>query len=114
MTDRDKAQMNAISAVYLDSTVLLCWWHVLRAIRMHFRMEEFPELWERVREWVKVTDQTKFNSLWEWIQTDPLVPKSFVDYLQNNWMGIVPLWSAIYRKNRSIFQEGDTNMLIEA
>jgi transposase-like protein len=114
MTDRDKAQMNAISAVYPDSTVLLCWWHVLRAIRMHFRTEEFPELWERVREWVKVTDQTKFNSLWEWIQTDPSVPKSFVDYLQNNWMGIVPLWSAIYRKNRSIFQEGDTNMLIEA
>ena len=114
MTDRDKAQMNAISAVYPDSTVLLCWWHVLRAIRMHFRTEEFPELWERVREWVKVTDQTKFNSLWEWIQTDPSVPKSFVDYLQNNWMGTVPLWSAIYRKNRSIFQEGDTNMLIEA
>ena len=52
--------------------------------------------------------------MWEWIQTDPLVPKSFVDYLQNNWMGIVPLWSAIYRKSCSIFQEGDTNMLIEA
>ena len=90
MTDRDKAQMNAISAVYPDSTVLLCWWHVLRAIRMHFRTEEFPELWERVREWVKVTDQTKFNSLWEWIQTNPSVPKSFVDYLQNNWMGMCP------------------------
>ena len=48
MTDRDKAQMNAISAVYLDSMVLLCWWHVLRAIWMHFCMEEFPELWEHV------------------------------------------------------------------
>ena len=48
MTDRDKAQINTISAVYPDSTVLLCWWHVLRTIRMHFRMEEFPELWEHV------------------------------------------------------------------
>jgi transposase-like protein len=48
MTDCDKAQMNAISAVYPDSMVLLCWWHVLRAIRMHFCTEEFPELWERV------------------------------------------------------------------
>jgi hypothetical protein len=51
--------------------------------------------------------------MWEWIQTDPAVPKSFVDYLQNNWMGILPLWSGIYRKMCSIFQEGDTNMLIE-
>ena len=77
-------------------------------------MEEFPELWERVREWVKTADQVKFDSMWKWIQTDPLVPKSFVDYLQNNWMAIAPLWSGIHRKNRSIFQEGDTNMLIEA
>jgi hypothetical protein len=46
MTDHDKAQMNAISAVYLDSTVLLCWWHMLHAIQMHFHTEEFPELWE--------------------------------------------------------------------
>ena len=48
MTDHDKAQMNTILAVYLDSMVLLCWWHVLRAIRMHFRTEVFPELWEHV------------------------------------------------------------------
>ncbi|KAH9000048.1 hypothetical protein EDB92DRAFT_1756184, partial [Lactarius akahatsu] len=40
-------------------------------------------------------------------------PKSFVKYLKENWMGIVPLWAGIARKNRTIFQEGDTNMLIE-
>ena len=114
MTDCNKAQMNTISAVYLGFMVLLCWWHMLRAIWMNFHMEEFPELWERVWEWVKTADQVKFDSMWKWIQTDPLVPKSFVDYLQNNWMAIAPLWSGIHRKNRSIFQEGYTNMLIEA
>jgi transposase-like protein len=114
MTDRDKAQMNAISAVYPDSTVLLCWWHVLRAIRMHFRTEEFPALWQRIRAWVKTSDQTEFDSVWQEMQTDPLVPQSLVDYLKVNWMGIVPLWSGIHRKNRSIFQESDTNMLLEA
>ena len=98
MTNCDKAQMNAISAVYLDSTMLLCWWHVLRVIWMHLCTEEFPELWARIREWVKTADQAKFDSEWEWIQTNPSVPKSFVDYLQNNWMSIVSLWSGIYRK----------------
>ena len=71
MSNRDKAQMNAIGTVYPDSQLLLCWWHMLRAIRMHFRTEEFPEVWARIREWVKTPDQSKFNSIWEWLQTDP-------------------------------------------
>ena len=114
MSDRDQAQLNAVKAVYPETQLLLCWWHVLRAMRMHFRTEEFPELWVRVREWVKTPDQATFDSLWEWIQTDSLVPQSFVAYLKSNWMSIVSLWAGISRQNRTIYQEGDTNMLIEA
>ncbi len=114
MTDRDKAQMSAIKAVYPETTLLLCWWHILHTMRMHFHMEEFPELWKRVREWVKTSDQSRFDSVWEWIQTDPSVPQSFTDYLKVNWMGIVPLWAGTSRQNRTIFQEGNTNMLIES
>ena len=113
MSDHDKAQMNAIGSMYLDAKLLLCWWHVLRAMRMHFCMEEFPEVWARLREWVKMLDQTKFDSIWEWLQTDPSVPVSLTDYLRSQWMCIVPLWLGTMRKNRTIFQEGDTNMLIE-
>ncbi len=114
MSDRDQAQLNAIKAVYLDTKLLLCWWHVLRTMRMHFRTEEFPELWECVWELVKTSDQSRFDSLWEWIQTNPSVPQSFVDYLKVNWMSVVSLWSGISWKNRTIFQEGNTNMLIES
>ena len=114
MSDRDKAQMNAIETVYPDSRLLLCWWHVLRAIRMHFRTEEFPEVWACIRKWVKTPDQSKFDSIWEWLQTDPSVPRSLIDYLRNQWMNIVPLWSGTMRQKRTIYQEGDTNMLIEA
>ena len=114
MSDRDKAQMNAIGTMYPDSRLLLCWWHVLRAIWMHFCTEEFPEVWARICEWVKTPDQSKFNSIWEWLQTDPSVPKSLIDYLRCQWMSIVPLWLGTMRQNRTIFQEGDTNMLIEA
>ncbi len=46
MSDRDKAQMNAVKAMYPETMLLLCWWHVLCAMRMHFHMEEFPDLWE--------------------------------------------------------------------
>ena len=114
MSNHDKAQMNAVKTVYPDSKLLLCWWHVLRAIRMHFRTEEFPEVWDHIREWVKTLDQSRFDAIWEWIQTDPSVPQTLIDYLKINWMTIVPLWSGTARKERTIFQEGDTNMLIEA
>ena len=83
-------------------------------MQMHFHTEEFLELWECVQEWVKTSDQVQFDSLWEWIQTNLLVPQSFVDYLQSNWMGIVLLWAGISRQHWKIFQEGDTDMLIEA
>ena len=114
MSDRDHAQMNAIKAVYSESKLFLCWWHVLRAMRTHFHTEEFPKLWERVREWVKTPDQSQFESWWEEMQADPAVPQSFIDYLKKNWMPIASLWAGSARKNRTIFQEGDTNMLIEA
>ena len=81
MSDRDKAQMNAVNTIYPDSKLLLCWWHVLRAIRTHFRTEEFPEVWDRIHEWIKAPDQSRFDTLWEWFQTDPSVPRSLVDYL---------------------------------
>ena len=114
MSNHDKAQMNPIGSVYPDAKLLLCWWHMLRAMRMHVCTEEFPEVWARLREWVKTLDQTKFDSIWEWLQTDPSVPVSLTDYLRSQWMCIVPLWLGTMRKNRTIFQEGDTNMLIES
>ena len=114
MSDRNKAQMNMVNTVYPDSKLLLCWWHVLCAIWMNFHMEEFPEVWDHICEWVKTLDQSKFDTIWEWLQTDPLVPQSLRDYLKINWMTIVPLWSGTMRKERTIFQEGDTNMVIKA
>ena len=114
MSDHDQAQINVISAVYPDSTVLLCWWHVLRTMWMHFQMEEFLRLWERVRKWVKTPDQSQFESWWDKMQADLLVPLSFIDYLRVNWMPIVHMWVGSARQNRTIFQESDTNMLIES
>ena len=93
MTNHDQVQINAIKAIYSDSTILLCWWHMLHTMRMHFHMEEFPKLWEHICEWVKTPDQSKFESWWEEMQTDPSVPQSFIDYLKENWMPIMPMWS---------------------
>ena len=81
---------------------------------MHFQTEEFPRLWERICEWVKTPDQSKFESWWDEMQNDPEVPLSFLDYLKINWMPIVPMWSGSVRQHRTIFQESNTNMLIES
>ena len=91
MSDYEQAQMNVIKAMYPETTLLLCWWHVLCTMWIHFHTEEFPDLWECMHKLVKTPDQSKFDSLWEWIQTDPSVSLSFIDYLKTNWMSIVPL-----------------------
>ncbi|KAJ7577777.1 hypothetical protein C8J56DRAFT_714490, partial [Mycena floridula] len=43
-------------------------------------------------------------------------PQSFIDYLKEYWMtdDFLPMWSAQWRKDQTVFEESDTNMLIEA
>ncbi|KLO08396.1 hypothetical protein SCHPADRAFT_815774, partial [Schizopora paradoxa] len=41
-------------------------------------------------------------------------PQSVILYLEKNWMSETKLWSAVARRNRSIHELSDTNMLIEA
>ena len=37
----------------------------------------------------------------------------FIAYLKSQWLSITPKWSRVLRKGQSIYEEGDTNMLIE-
>jgi hypothetical protein len=114
MTDRNQAQMNAIKRVYPDSQTLLCLWHVLRAFRSHFITEEFQALWKRVKSWVRTEDSDEFDRIWAEMKTDPTVPRSFVQYLDTDWMPKENMWSLSKRTERSLLEEGNTNMLIEA
>jgi hypothetical protein len=86
---------------------------MLRAIRTHFVVTEFKELWALIQRWVRTTDQYEFESWWEDIQSNNSVPKSMAQYLAWEWMPVKEMWSAVYRQNQSIFEEGDTNMLLE-
>ncbi|KZV60650.1 hypothetical protein PENSPDRAFT_556154, partial [Peniophora sp. CONT] len=52
-----------------------------------------------------------------------LAPDYFIFYLEQHWLGDSTenlkvrwevLWSAVHRQGRGIFEESDTNMLIEA
>jgi len=114
MTDRDRAQINALRIVYSDSQILLCKWHVLRAIRSHFNTNEFPDLWAKVKAFVNASESADFARLWVEISNDPSVPQSFVQYMRAEWIPEAKMWSMVMRKNRSILEEGDTNMLLEA
>ena len=114
MTDRDQAQIAALEITFPQSRILLCTWHVLRAIRSHFVTSQFQGLWEKVKAWVKTDDIGQFYNIWDEISSDPLVPESVVKYLKTKWLPVLHRWSMIGRKHRSIFEEGNTNMLIEA
>ena len=114
MTDHDQAQIVALQIVYPLSRIFLCTWHVLRVMRSHFVTTQFQALWEKVKTWVITEDLAKFHNIWDEISTDPSVPRSVVDYLAAEWLLVMHMWSKISRKNRSIFEEGNTNMLIEA
>jgi transposase-like protein len=114
MTDRDLAQIKAIKAVYPDSQIFLCIWHVLRAIRSHFVPEKFQSLWAKVKSLVKTEDSDEFDRIWTEISTDPSVPQSFMEYLTTEWKPKSHMWSLSNRTERTLLEESDTNMLIEA
>lgn len=114
MTDRDQAQVKAIRATYPSSRVLYCWWHVLRAIRTHFKTKEFPKLWTLIQDWAHTTDELEFDAWWDQMQSDTSNPNTVIGYLARDWVPCKDMWSAIYRRNRTIFEEGDTNMLLES
>ncbi len=114
MTDRDQAQVNAIRDVYPSCCILYCWWHVLRAIRTHFVVTEFQDLWVLIQKWVRTTDQYEFDAWWEDIQNDKSVPQSLAEYLAQEWIPVKEMWSTVFRQDRTIFEEGNTNMLLEA
>ena len=52
---------------------------------------------------------------WEGIQCVPdiSIPKSVADYIVQEWLPHKEIWSAMLCQNRTIFKEGDTNMLLE-
>ncbi|KAF5333556.1 hypothetical protein D9611_002587 [Ephemerocybe angulata] len=112
MSDKDHGQINAVRQHYPDAEVLLCWWHVLHNWQQRFNIHAFPELWSALKRWIRITDNAKFWSEWERIQT--IAPASVTEYLKTNWIPNVKLWSAVFRKERTIFQDCDTNMLVEA
>jgi hypothetical protein len=115
MTDRDQAQVNAIRSAFPECQhIFYCWWHVLRAIRTHFNTKEFPDLWSLIQDWVRTTDSYEFDACWSEIQEDTEVPKSVAEYIAREWLPHKEMWSAMSRQNRTIFEEGDTNMLLES
>jgi MULE transposase domain len=114
MTDHDHAQMNVLRLVYPDSQMLLCKWHVLRAMQSHFNTNKFPELWAKVKALVNASESANFVNLWVEISNDPSVPQSFVQYMRTEWIPEAKLWALVMQKNCSILEEGNTNMLLEA
>jgi hypothetical protein len=99
MTDCDQAQIAALQTVYPQSRVLLCTWHVLRAMQSHFVTNQFLELWDKVKAWVKSDKMANFLNLWDEISTDPSIPQSFVQYLAKEWVPSPHMWSRVARKN---------------
>jgi len=60
--------------------LLLCWWHVLHVWQQHFITTSFPELWDVLKSWIRITDETKFNKSWAKVQ------ESFTEYIITYWL----------------------------
>ncbi|KAF7372258.1 SWIM-type domain-containing protein [Mycena venus] len=113
ISDFDWGQIHSCIAVY-NAVILLCWWHVLHAWQQHFSIPAYPELWELLKNWIRITDQGEFDATW--IKIKSMAPQGFIEYLNRYWMPehVVKMWSAVFRSERSIFENCDTNMLIQA
>ncbi|KAJ7867319.1 hypothetical protein B0H13DRAFT_2351978 [Mycena leptocephala] len=113
ISDFDYPQINACIAEY-NAFILRCWWHVLHAWQKHLRIDSYPDLWELLKRRIRITERAEFDTAWDKIKVQ--APQGFVEYLTKYWMPehIIKMWSAVYRKGRTIFEICDTNMLIEA
>jgi len=114
MSDRDLAQLKALRLYFPTLILLLCWWHVLHAWQQHLVTSKHPVLWTKLKAWVRIECLKEFELAWLEIQA--LAPKNFLDYLIEYWMTAEfrPMWSMVNRKGRPIFEQSDTNMLLEA
>lgn len=58
--------------------------------------------------------QATFDSTWLVIQS--LSPSAFLIYLKTYWVTeeFLPMWSGVVRRGRSIYEQSDTTMLVEA
>lgn len=65
-----------------------------------------------MKRWFRITDPDEFMACWVRIQE--LAPESVINYLVKTWLVDKELWSAVYRQDRTIFEQGDTNILVEA
>ena len=99
MTDCDHAQVKAICVTYPSCRVLYCWWHVLRAIRTRFKINEFPELWTLIQNWVCITDEAKFDAWWEQMRSNKSYPDTVIGYLGCDWVSCKDMWAAIFQQN---------------
>jgi hypothetical protein len=96
MSDKDRGQMNTIQQCYPESQLLLRWWHVLHAWQQHFITSHYPELWDLLKKWIRLTDKSEFDN--HWAKIKQLSPTSFEEYLTTYWLNEPELWSAVYRK----------------
>jgi hypothetical protein len=112
MSNFDWAQINSVHLWYTKSQVLLCWWHVLHAWQQHIIISHYKELWELLKKWIRLTEESEFNEYWAKIQS--LAPQSFIDLIKSYWLPHWKMWSAVWQKDWTIFKLCDTNMLVEA
>lgn len=112
MTDFDWGQINSIRRRYPLSQVLLCWWHVLHAWIQHIVVAHYCELWELLKNWIRIEEEATFKA--QWLKIQKLAPESFIEYITRYWMPVKNMWSGVERKRRNILQLCDTNMLVEA
>jgi len=83
-------------------------------MQSHFNINEFPDLWAKVKAFVNVSESRVFAKLWVEISNNPSVPQSFMQYIRLEWLSEVKMWSLVMRKHYSILEEGNTNMLLKA
>jgi hypothetical protein len=74
ISDFDWAQIHACIAEY-EAFILLCWWHVLHAWQQHFKISSHPDLWELLKQWIRITDEAEFYMMWNRINSK--APQSF-------------------------------------
>ncbi|ELT99906.1 hypothetical protein CAPTEDRAFT_124221 [Capitella teleta] len=121
MVDKDLKLVQAIKNVYAESSVLLCWFHVLQSLHRWLNttggggltgpsnVVQRKAVIDFMRNLKAHATETDFNNAVE--AACATIPAKVWKYLKVNWFAIAPMWANFGRR---FFHEGcETNNLSE-
>jgi transposase-like protein len=83
LSDRDQAQIKALSEFFPNSEILLCWWHVMHDFHGHLDTAHWKTAKPVLRSMMRAKTPEEHEKYWEEIKR--ITTPHFITYMETTW-----------------------------